>query len=241
MKFLHGPCSLSGISTILMAAVSAMPSAAQTKDSTNQFWPELDFFINLNQQSRIFAMYTATKSADLAAYADGQVGVYFDYWMARPLRNPVIGHFDPARSKALMLRVGYLINRPRNNSGSATEHIATGEVTSRAQLPASLLLSMRNRVDLRWVAGDPNPRYRNRLKLEWTFDAGKFQFTPYAHAELFYDFKVGKWTRFRYAGGAEWYISKRFGVEGYYLRENSWDAVPQFVNGFGIVLQFHLR
>jgi hypothetical protein len=87
MKRLHGPCSLSVISTFLMAAVSAMPAAAQTKNSTNQFWPELDFFINLNQQSRIFAMYTATKSAALAAYADSQVGVYFDCWMARPLRK----------------------------------------------------------------------------------------------------------------------------------------------------------
>jgi hypothetical protein len=161
--------------------------------------------------------------------------------MARPLRKPLIGYFDQSRSKALMVRVGYLLNRPKNNSGNATEHTATAEVTSRAHLPASLLLSDRNRVDLGWVAGDPNHRYRNQLKLEWTFDAGRFQFTPYAHAEVFYDFKEGKWTRFRYAAGAEWYITKRFVLEGYYLRQNTWGQVPQFVNGLGVVFQVHLR
>ena len=100
---------------------------------------------------------------------------------------------------------------------------------------------MRNRVDLGWVAGDPNHRYRNQLKLEWTFDAGRFQFTPYAHAEVFYDFKGGRWTRFRYAAGAEWYITKRFVLEGYYLRQNTWRQVPQFVNGLGAVFKVYLR
>ena len=83
-----------------------------------------------------------------------------------------------------MLRVGYLLNRPKSNSGNAMEHTATAEVTSRAHWPADLLLSMRNRVDLGWAAGDPNHRYRNQLKLAWTFDAGRFQFAPYAHAEV---------------------------------------------------------
>jgi hypothetical protein len=219
----------------------SVAAAAQPSAGTIEFWPEFDLFIQLNQESRIFAMYTATKSANLGEYANGQVGLYYDYWMVRPLRKPLISYFDPSRSKVLMLRVGYLLNRPKNNSGNGTEHTATVEVNSRAQLPANLLLSMRNRLDLGWVAGDPNHRYRNRLKLDWTFNAGRFQFTPYAHAEVFYDFKEGRWTRFRYAAGAEWYITKRFALEGYYLRQNTWREVPQFVNGLGVVFQVHLR
>ena len=241
MKSPHRPGLLSIVSVLFLLQAFTAAAAAQPSEGTNEFWPEFDLFINLNQTSRIFAMYTATKSADLGAYANGQAGLYFDYWMARPLRKPLIGYLDPSRSKALMLRVGYLLNRPKNNSGNATEHTATVEVNSRAQLPANLLLSMRNRVDLGWVAGDPNHRYRNRLKLDWTFDAGRFQFTPYAHAEVFYDIKEGHWTRFRYAAGAEWYITKQFVLEGYYLRQNSWGQVPQFVNGLGVVFQVHLR
>jgi hypothetical protein len=202
------------ISMLFTVQAFTVAAAAQTSEGSNEFWPEFDFFIQLNQQSRIFAMYTATKSADLGAYANGQAGLYYDYWMARPLRKPLIGYFDPSRSKALMLRVGYLLNRPKGDSGNATEHTATVEINSRAQLPANLLLSMRNRMDLGWAAGDPNHRYRNQLKLAWTFDAGRFQFAPYAHAEVFYEFKEGHWTRFRYAAGAEWYITKRYVLEG---------------------------
>src|SRR6185369_16715272 len=65
------------------------------------------------------------------------------------------------------------------NNGSAPEHIATTEITSRAHLPGRLLLSERTVVDLRWVAGDPNHRYRNRLKLDWTVDARKSQIRPW--------------------------------------------------------------
>jgi hypothetical protein len=229
------------VSMLFMVQDFTARAAGQPSEGSNEFWPEFDFFIQLNQQSRIFAMYTATKSADLGAYANGQAGLYYDYWMARPLRKPLIGYFDPSRSKALMLRVGYLLNRPKGNSGNATEHTATVEINSRAQLPANLLLSMRNRVDLGWAAGDPNHRYRNQLKLAWTFNAGRFQFAPYAHAEVFYEFKDGHWTRFRYAAGAEWYITKRYVLEGYYLRQNTWRQVPRFVNGLGAVFQIHLR
>jgi hypothetical protein len=241
MKYPHKSRLSSIVGTLLMVQAFTVVAVAQASDGRNEFWPEFDLFINLNQQSRIFVMYTATKSADLPAYADGQAGVYFDYWMTRPLRKAHVAYFDPSRSKLLMVRFGYLLNRPKNNSGNAMQHTATFEVTSQAQLPAGLLLSERNRVDLGWTQGDPNHRYRNRLKLGRTFDAGSFQFTPYAHAEVFYGFNEGKWTRFRYAAGAEWSITKRIALEGYYLRENTWDAVPQFVNGFGLVLQFHLR
>src|SRR5581483_1783380 len=112
------------VSMLFTVQAFTVAAVAQPPEWSNEFWPEFDFFINLNQQSRFFAMYTATKSADLGAYANGQAGLYYDYWMARPLRKPLIGYFDPSRSKALMLRVGYLLNRPKGNSGNATEHTA---------------------------------------------------------------------------------------------------------------------
>ena len=140
-----------------------------------------------------------------------------------------------------MVRVGYLISRPRNNSGTSTEHIATGEATGRAHLRGGWLLSDRNRVDFRWVNGNPKQRYRNRLKMERTFDISRFQLTPYAHAELFYDVNPRGWSRLRYAIGGEWNITKRIVIEGYYLRQNTWASVPQFVNATGLAVQFYLR
>lgn len=229
------------LKVLLLLLSLTFGTAAQTSDTTNEFWPEFDFFIKLNEKSRIYALYTATKPEHLETYADGQTGVHIDFYAVPAFRKNLIQYIDPSCSKVLMVRAGYLITRPKNNSGSSTEHMATGEATARAHLPAGLLLSDRNRVDFRWVSGDPKHRYRNRLKLEKTFDIGRFQLTPYAHAELFYDFKPRMWSRLRYAAGAEWNITKRIILEGYYLRQNTWASVPQFVDAAGMAVQFYFR
>lgn len=216
-------------------------AAAQDSDSTNEFWPEFDFFIKLNEKSRIYALYTATKPENLETYADGQTGIHIDFYAVPSFRKRLVEYVDASRSKMLMVRAGYLITRPKNNSGTATEHMATFEATARAHLPGGWLLSDRNRVDFRWLDGSPKHRYRNRLKLEKTFDVGRCQLTPYAHAEPFYDFKPRDWSRLRYAVGAEWNITKRIILEGYYLRQNTWASVPQFVNAAGLAVQFYFR
>jgi hypothetical protein len=228
-------------SMVLLALLAlASPARAQESDSTSEVWPEFDFFIKLNEKSRIFLLYAGTKQENLGAYADGQTGIHFDFYTI-PAFRPVINSIDQSRSKFLMVRVGYLVSRPRNNSGTSTEHMATAEGTTRAQLPGGLLLSDRNRFDFRWVEGDARHRYRNRLKLERTFAIGRFQFTPYGHAELFYDLKPRDWSRLRYAAGAEFSITKRIVLEGYYLRQNTWASVPQFVNAAGTAVQFYFR
>jgi hypothetical protein len=229
------------LSPLLLAVGCATCAAAQTSDIANEFWPELDVYVNLNDASRLFVFFTATGREDLNAYADGQVGVNLDFWALPPIRKHLHQRADRSLSKLLMVRVGYLYAYPRNNSGSSVENMATGEATARAPLPAGLLLSERNRLDLRWLNGDPAHRYRNRLKLERTFDIGRFQLTPYAHAEVFYSFDVHDWTRLRYAAGAELSVTKRIILEGYYLRQNTWGSVPQFVNALGLAAQFYFR
>jgi hypothetical protein len=225
---------------ILLCAL-ALPAGAQVADSTNEFWPEFDFFINLNEKSRLFLLYTATKQENLGTYADGQTGIHFDFYGVRALRKNLIGYIDNSRSKVLMVRVGYLVSRPKNSSGTTTENMATVEATGRAHLPAGWLLSDRNRVDFRWVSGDPKHRYRNRVKVEKTFDVGRFKLTPYAHAEVFNDFNTTDWSRLRYAAGAEFNVTKRIVLEGYFLRQNTWASVPQFVDAAGMAVQIYLK
>jgi hypothetical protein len=224
-----------------MAQGLMAPAAAQTSDSTTEVWPEFDFYIRLNDKSRIYLLSSATRQQDLGAYADGQFGAHIDFWAVPGLRKRLIESIDQARSKMVMFRFGYIYSRPKNNSGAVTENMATGEGTGRAHLPDGWLLSDRNRFDFRWLDGDPAHRYRNRLKFEKTYDAGRFQITPYAYAELFYDFNVRKWTRLRYAAGAEWTVTKHIVLEGYYLRQNTWGSVPQFVNALGLAAQFYFR
>ena len=71
----------------------------------------------------------------------------------------------------------------------------TSEATGRAHLPASILVSDRSRIDLRWINGEFRWRYRNRLKLERTFRLKRFDFTPYAHAEVSYSLDQSHWRR----------------------------------------------
>ncbi len=237
----QSPHTWKWVRTVCILHAIALAALAQNADSTNEFWPEFDFYFKLNENSRIFAVYTATKAENLGAYADGQTGIHFDFYAVRGLRRPLITYADKSRDKAVMFRVGYLVTRPKNNSGSSTEHMAIIEATGRAHLPSEWLLSDRNRLDFRWLNGDPRHRYRNRLKLERTFDIGRFQLTPYAHAEIFYEFKAHQSTRLRYSAGAEFNITKRIVLEGYYLRQNTWASVPQFVNALGTAVQFYFR
>ena len=224
----------------LLLAIAYM-APAQTPNSTTEGWPEFDVFIKLNERSRLYIMYAATRQEELNAYADGQTGVYFDYWTLPALRRDLRKNPDASRAKLLLLRSGYLFSRPRNNSGVATDHMWTSEATGRAHLPWHLLLSDRNRLDLRWVNGDFRWRYRNRLKIERTFPSGRFELTPYAHAEIFRDGEQESWTRFRYAAGAEFAVTRRIVLEMYYLRQDDWRSTPQFTNVLGSSLQVYLR
>jgi hypothetical protein len=226
---------------IVLQLYSIAAQTSDTGDSTREFWPEFDVFVKINEHSRIFAMYTATKQQNLNTYSDGQTGIHIDFYGIRPLRKRAIQYLDTSRSKSLMVRVGYLYSRPKNNSGSSTEHMPTVEATARAHLPAGWMASDRNRLDLRWVNGDPKHRYRNRLKVEKTFTVGRFHLTPYAHAEVFHDFRERAWARFRYSAGSEWNVTNRIVLEGYFLRQNTWASVPQFVDAFGMAVQIYIR
>jgi hypothetical protein len=225
---------------LLRLSASVATGQQAEADAANEFWPEINVFVNLNGNSRLFFVYSGTKQESLGAYADGQTGVYIDYW-AVPTFRPRRAQADASRSKLLLVRTGYLLSTPRSGSTAATEHMLSYELTGRVPLPRALLLSDRNRMDLRWVDGDFRWRYRNRLKLERTFSVGRFDVTPYAHGEVFYNIDPGTWTRLRYAVGSEWSITKRIVLEGYFLRQNDWGSVPQFVNATGMAVQFYFR
>jgi hypothetical protein len=226
------------VPTLLLFASIA---SAQDAETTNEFWPEVNVFINLGKWSRLFAMYTATRQENLGTYADGQTGLYFDFWVIPPFSKRLNRNADVSRSKMLLVRTGYLFSRPKNNSGAATEHMLTTEATGRLHLPVSLLLSDRSRIDFRWTDGAFRWRYRNRLKLERTFRAGRFDLTPYGYVEGFYSVDQDAWTRLRYAAGAEWAITRRIVLEGYFLRQNDWRSSPRFVHAIGVVAQFYFR
>jgi len=60
-------------------------------------------------------------------------------------------------------------------------------VTPRFYFPKHVLITSRSRGDLRFLDGVFTPRFRQRLKLERTFELKRTALTPYGQAEAFYD------------------------------------------------------
>jgi hypothetical protein len=227
------------ISLTLCLLAGLCPARLQADDTRTEFWPEWDVYLKLNDKSRLFFLYSATKLDNRQTYSDGSLGGYLDFYTGPLLHRPRT-HADAARSKLLMIRTGYyFVKTPSGSPDPSTEHTPTLEAHGRAPLPYSLLLTDRNRLDFRFVDGDYRPRYRNRLKLERTFKVGPLEFTPYGHAEAFYDWQYNKFRRFRYAAGTEVALGRHLIFESYYVRQKDTVSSPQHVNAIGAALQFY--
>jgi Protein of unknown function (DUF2490) len=227
---------------ILLLLLLAEQLPAQSSSTRNQFWPELDAYVHINKRSRLFFEYNATRQDDLETYASGQVGGYFDFYTF-PLQKTRPEHSDASRNRYLMLRIGYGFSRTPASSSkpSSTIHIPTIEADPRVPLAWKILLTDRSRFDLRIVDGVFTPRYRNRLRMERTFRQGRFGFTPYTDAEVFYDWKYGTFDIFRYTAGTEWSVGHSVLLETYYSRQRNTKSSPEYINALGMTLQFFLR
>src|SRR6186713_1301590 len=77
------------------------PASLRAQDTSNEFWPEVDVFLKLNNKSRLFFLYSATKLDDRQTYSDGSLGAHLDVY-AVPLlgrRVALRNRADIARSK----------------------------------------------------------------------------------------------------------------------------------------------
>ena len=91
----------------IVLATSAVCLGADAATSQSQFWPEVDAYVGLSEQTRLFFQYTATREKQLEDYADGQIGGYLDVYMLPLLRYKLREHPDAERAKYLTFRVGY--------------------------------------------------------------------------------------------------------------------------------------
>src|SRR5262249_28101692 len=141
-----------------------------------------------------------TRATEAADNTRGHLEVNLDIGLkpliSGKLRNPPNTH----RGKDLFLKVGYAYI-PTFDDRKVHEILL--EVTARCPLPMDILLSDRNRGDLRWVNGVFSTRYRNRLGVERDFEIRSVKFTPYATAEAFYDLSKDLWDRVEFSAGVE--------------------------------------
>lgn len=221
----------------LIALLSVSPLWAVER--FEQFWPEANLFLRTSENSRLFLLAAGTRTRQ-DGYTDGELGVHMDFYSAPLFKARAKRHPDVARDRFLQFRVGYLFGKaPAGSEDPFTEHTGLIELTPRFYLPKQILLTNRSRVDLRFVDGEFVPRYRNRVKLERSFRIGNRALTPYAHAEIFYDWRYNAFHRQRYGAGAEFEVNEFFVVEGYYLRQQDSRSSLRGMNVGGLALQFY--
>jgi hypothetical protein len=219
-----------------------LPAAAlDADDLLDQFWPEAKIYIKTGETNRIYLQYAGTRTRE-DGFSDGQIGAHMDFYFSPWMKAREQRHPDASRNKMLMFRFGYYFGKtPPDSKDPWTEHTALLESTPRFFLPKRILVENRLRGDLRFVDGELLPRFRDRLRIERTFKRTRLSLTPYGEFEAFYDLRYNAFHRQRYSAGGEWAISRRFVLEGYYLRQQDSKSSVRGINVAGMVLQFYFR
>jgi hypothetical protein len=232
-----------GPAVSLLALGLSYPIVAAAQSSENQFWPELDVYINVNQKSRVFLEYSATRTKQLQDYSEGLAGAYFDYFLADIRRSGRVEPRNPARTKHFMFRGGYSYSRTPASGKSSAKNESTPLllVDANVDLPGGVLITDRNRGDFQIVNGVFEPIYRNRLRFDRDTQVGRIKLDPYAYIEAFYEAQYGKFNRLRYTGGMEVGLNRYVVLEAYYTRQNTTTSSIKYVNALGLILQLHFR
>jgi hypothetical protein len=232
--------SLLVIFLLSLSLVAAPAVNAQEPATRNEFWPEIDVYINLKPKVRLFLLGTASKSVE-----DGEL------FNARAFESQVGVHVDYIPNDHIILRTGYRFGTSVGETSEPfREHRLLTEQTLRKMLPGDLLLSDRNREDFRFLKGNFSFRYRNRVTIEREFQLKKRTITPYISGELFYDTRYDIWNRNRWAAGAQTSITRgplrkllqpkrQIVLDLYYLQQNDSRSDTPHVNAIGASLALH--
>jgi len=226
---------------LFMFMIGTQAVKAQQSDTRNEFWPEIDVYINVKPKVRIYLIGTISKSVE-----DGEIR------NAQGFEAQIGAHVDYIPNDHIILRTGYRFGTSVGDADEPfKEHRLLTEQTLRKLLPGDLLLSDRNRQDFRFVNGDFSFRYRNRVSIEREVDLFKERtITPYVSAEIFYDTRSNAWNRNRLAVGVQQSLrrgplrkmllpKRQIILDLYYMRQNDTRSEIQHVNAIGAALAFY--
>jgi hypothetical protein len=215
-----------------LAAWLALANAAHAADSM-EFWPEVNGFITLGPQTRLFLDGAYAKgresenaSLDLAAYLDVSL---------MPIRRELRTE-DWQRSRFLWARVGYdrISNSTNREDVDVVEHRGIVSVLGKAALPAEVWLEARARADLRWMGDDYSTRYRFRVEFTREFTVFEHTVVPFLNVEWFYDTRYDDWARTLAMLGPEVTVNPHFRYQVYLARQTDRLPTRSDLNALGL-------
>lgn len=198
-----------------------------------EFWPEINGFIKLNDQFRIFLFAKEkgedNQTLDLSANIDISI---------KPLLKK--RQKDWQRSRYLWVRLGYdYIFKQETGEKSTPENRGMINIYGKQELPAAIWLEARSRADLRWIGGEYSTRYRFRLEATREFEVFRHTVEPFLNCEALYDTRYSGWSRLRIMAGSEFTVNKYFRFELYIAPQL--DYLPGRTNllAFGLVSKLY--
>jgi len=197
----------------------ALSAAALAGETGEEFWPEIDVWIQLDPQFRLSPCVSL--SSDLETkYREGVALLQLDYsWKGSGA--PLVSRrlFDDVRAAEMnrfMVRAGYLAGKSLDDNGeSYSERQTFLELHLRNPLRHGILVSHRVRTDLRFIGDDRDFswRFRYRLQAEKEYQALGTSVVPYASLEGSFDERYSAVNRIRAIGGTTVALSGHFVAE----------------------------
>lgn len=213
---------------------------AQLARKTQEVWPSIDVYYRINDKLRIYATASGTKK-DSSNYTDGSLGIFLDIFAFPVLAKRRANHLEELPGTYLRLRAGYQRSAsPANAEDPFQENLYVLQADGRATLPASILLTVRNRFDFRFNEGDFSTRYRPRLALERDFRTEYLFFTVSSFTEYFANFGQPQLNRFRLQLGLEVKVTKHLAYESFWNHQFANEPSISEVDAFGMVLKLYL-
>jgi hypothetical protein len=223
---------------------------AAPESTRNEAQPELDVFVRLDPQWRLFAHGSLTRAVETGTATEGTLGVHVD-WFPHGLPERLEELF-PSMGKtwSIWMRAGYNRIEAFGDDAKDEDRVVLEATLRSHPLWGGLKLANRNRVDLRRIGGDDSWRYRNRSRVERTWSlrapveagaspllpAGAFTAaTPYAMAEFFWDSREAAWTRTYLQAGVEFDMRAERSFELYVARQNDVRTAGSRMTIFGLV------
>lgn len=215
-------------------------AAGQTSlNAATEVWPSVKATFEWRAKTRLQLSGETQHGVDFP-YRQWKLEATLSHRMKEILK-PHQPDIDEENEHYLTFGVGYEYAHTTENDKIKRENRILLDATPRYIPGAGLLLTDRNRVEFRWVNGEFDVRYRNRLTIQRGFKLNKFHFTPYASGELFYDRNHHSWNENQYAFGVQLPYKRRLRFDTYYLRQNCTTCNPAHANVLGLTLNLYFR
>jgi hypothetical protein len=231
------PCRRWWLVTALLVIMVRLPASAQI----TEFLPEVDLYAKVAPSVRFW--FQAKQTREDGAPNQAEIGPSLDFFLKPLVKLKTVAGFDLDESKQrlLVLSVGYrYLPSPGNPSQNRVLLMATANLPFRG----GLLVSDRNRLEINYTNGNPNPswRYRNRLTLQKTITVHSYHPSPYVSAEFYYNSRYGKWSTTTVYAGCILPLGKKTQLEPYYEHSNATGVSPnQQTNALGLIFNVFLR